>query len=282
MNYSVLMSVYAKVSPDELKTSVDSMLGQTVKPEQFVMVLDGELPESLMRLVRKFESENKDLFTIVPLKDNVGLAAALNAGMAVARNELVARMDSDDYSLPERCEKQLQYFKHDKDLALLGTDTAHFLGQIDNVLPMTKARPHSFEGIKKTLRRYSPFAHPSVMFKKSAVLACGGYDPILRRRQDYDLFSKMVNGYNYKAENIPEVLLLFRADEGFLIRNKNWDSCKSRIKVQRRIYKRGECTLGDYLYIVISMVATFILPVNVYKKLYSNKIKKLDSDGKNK
>ena len=274
--YSVLMSVYSKVKTEELKISIDSMLRQTVPPEQFVLVEDGPLPGFLDELIRDYDNSNAGLFTIVKLKENSGLAVALNEGLSVARNELVARMDSDDYSLPTRCEKQLKRFANDENLILIGTDTAHFIDQIDHRIPMTKTRPHDWEGIKKTLRRFSPFAHPSVMYKRSAVLACGGYDPILRRRQDYDLFSKMVNGYNYKAENIPEVLLLFRADRDFLLRNKNWDSCKSRIRVQRRIYKRKECSLYDYLYVVFSMIATFILPMSLYEKIYSRTIKNIN------
>lgn len=273
MHYSVLMSVYSKVKADELRTSINSMLEQTVRPEQFILVEDGPIPDSLVVLIKNYEDNNPGLFTVVKLRENSGLAVALNEGLAVARNELIARMDSDDYSLPTRCEKQLSYFVKDEDLALLGTDTAHFIGQIDNMIPMTKTRPYTCEGIKKTLRRFSPFAHPSVMFKKSSVLACGGYDPVLRRRQDYDLFSKMVNGFNYKAENVPEVLLLFRADEDFINRNKNWSSCKSRIKVQHRIFKRGECSFGDYMYIVCSMIATYILPTRIYEKLYTRTIK---------
>lgn len=270
------MSVYSKVKADELITSINSMLKQTAPPEQFVLVEDGPLPDILEKAINDYETTNPGLFTIVRLKVNSGLAVALNEGLSVARNELVARMDSDDYSLPTRCEKQLSVFEKDEELALLGTETAHFIGDIDHRVPLTKTRPHDWDGIKKTLRRFSPFAHPSVMYKKSAVLACGGYDPILRRRQDYDLFSKMVNGYNYKAENVPEVLLLFRADEDFLLRNKNWDSCKSRIKVQRRIFKRGECSILDYLYIVCSMVASFILPKGIYKKIYSRTIKSIN------
>lgn len=270
--YSVLMSVYSKVKSQELKTSIDSMLKQTVPPEQFVLVEDGPLPDILEAVIKEYYNLNPHLFTIVRLEVNSGLAVALNAGLAVARNELIARMDSDDFSLSTRCEKQLKRFEEDNELVLLGTDTAHFIGNVDNVIQMTKKRPHDCEGIRKVLRRFSPFAHPAVMYKKSAVLTCGGYDPILRRRQDYDLFSRMVNGFNFKAENIPEVLLLFRADEDFLARNKNWESCKSRIRVQRRIFKRKECTLSDYFYVVFSMIATFLLPMCIYKKMYSRTI----------
>ena len=107
------------------------------------------------------------------------------------------------------------------------------------------------------------------MYKKSAVLNCGGYDPELRRRQDYDLFSKMVNSYGYKAANLDEKPLYFRAEEGFVSRNKNRESCQSRIEIQKRIYKRGECSLIDYMYIWFAMKASFFLPTGLYEKIYA-------------
>lgn len=267
--YSVLMSAYAKVNPDELTLSINSMLNQTIKPDQFILIWDGPVGDELRNVVSKFDRDNPGVFTIVQLPENHGLAYALNRGIDVSRNELIARMDSDDYSDPTRCEKQLKAFEADPELALLGTCVHNFQGTIDNIIPLNKTRPLDNEGIKQKLRRFSPFAHPSIMYKKSAVLACGGYDPELRRRQDYDLFSKMVNSYGYKAANLEEKLLFFRAEDGFVSRNKNKESCRSRIDVQKRIYKRGECSIIDYMYIWCAMKASIYLPTGLYEKLYS-------------
>ena len=102
--YSVLMSVYKKDDPSFLKSSIDSMLKQTIKCEQFVIVEDGPLPEPLQKTIDNYKTKYKKLFTIVPLKENVGLGRALDEGLKHCRNELVARMDADDISKPERCE----------------------------------------------------------------------------------------------------------------------------------------------------------------------------------
>ncbi len=270
--YSVLMSVYKKVEPGEFRLSMDSMLNQTVKPEQIVIVLDGPILDELDKVIKDYLLQFNDIITIVPLKENKGLAVALNEGLKRCRNEYIARMDSDDYSKNTRCEKQLNCFERIPELVLVGTGVENFQGTIDNILPVKKTRPTQFEDIKRTLRRSSPFAHPSVMYKKSAVLACGGYDPELRRRQDYDLFSKMVNGYGYKAINIDEPLLLFRVENSYYSRNKNKESCKSRIKVQKRILKRKECSVLDYMYIWTAMHISMFLPNNMYAVL-TNTIK---------
>ena len=111
MNYSVLMSVYYKENPQYLKQAIDSMLNQTLKPEQFVIVEDGKLNNFLHKMVMLYKEKYSDLFTVIELKVNVGLGMALDIGLQHCRNELVARMDSDDISLPERCEKQVKLFE---------------------------------------------------------------------------------------------------------------------------------------------------------------------------
>lgn len=266
-NYSFLMSIYSNVTIEELHLSVSSMLEQSVKPEQIVIVCDGPISNELTNAIEAYKDTFPDLFTFVILDENHGLAYALNQGLKECRNELVARMDSDDYSRSSRCEKQIECFIHDPELVIVGTDVENFQGSIDNILPIKKQRPYLYPDIKKALRRSCPFAHPSIMYKKSKVLACGGYDPDLRRRQDYDLFSKMINGYGLKAINIHEPLLLFRVDDSYYKRNKSIDSCLSRIKVQHRIYCRKECSVMDLIYIIAVMLISMALPQKQYELL---------------
>lgn len=126
MNYSVLMSVYYKENPQYLKQAIDSMLNQTLKPEQFVIVEDGKLNDFLHKMVMLYKEKYSDLFTVIELKVNVGLGMALDIGLQHCRNELVARMDSDDISLPERCEKQVKLFESDENLVIVGSNIDEF------------------------------------------------------------------------------------------------------------------------------------------------------------
>ena len=98
--YSVLMSVYAKDKPEYIKIAIDSMLNQTIPPEQFVIVLDGKVPDTITAVVTEYENRYPQVFTVVVLAENGGLGHALNEGLRYCRNELVARMDADDISLP--------------------------------------------------------------------------------------------------------------------------------------------------------------------------------------
>lgn len=124
--YSVLMSVYYKEHGNYFKESIDSMLNQTLMPEQIVIVKDGELTGELNHIIANYEKQYQNIFTILQLETNMGLGVALNKGLKVCRNNLVARMDSDDIALPSRCEKQVDEFNSDSQLSLLGTNIFEF------------------------------------------------------------------------------------------------------------------------------------------------------------
>lgn len=266
--YSVLLTVYIKVKAEYLKLSIKSMLNQTVKPDQIVIVYDGPVTEDVNTVVLDYSHSNEGLFEIVKLPKNQGLAVALNAGLKICRNELIARMDSDDYSKPHRCETQLREFAQDKELALLGSNTQHFKDSPFEPDEKYSNQPLDLDSIKEKIRRNSAFSHPTVMFRKSAVLDCGGYDPILRRSQDHDLFSKMIYK-GYVCRNVKDALVLFRADEDCKLRNRNTESCKARIIIQKRLRSRNQCSLVDFLYVYIGVLAVKYMPRFLYIFLYS-------------
>ena len=181
--YSVLMAVYEKEKPIYLKESIESMLNQTVFPDQFVIVKDGMLTSELDAVINEFASRYEELFTIIELHENQGLANALNEGLKACRNELVARMDSDDFSKPKRCELILDEFIKDKDLAICGCNIEEFNVSTDNITGY-RIVPTLYEDILKFGRRRQPFNHPTVIYKKSIIQACDGYIQ-LRRKEDW-------------------------------------------------------------------------------------------------
>ena len=257
--YSVLMAVYGKDNPDYLVTAIESMLNQTVPPDEYIIVVDGPVTEELKVVISKYE-ESKELFTVIWLKENGGLGNALNIGLRASRNELVARMDADDISLPTRCEKELALFEKNEQLVLCGTHIDEFYDTPENVQTMRKV-PTDYESIRKYIRRRQPFNHPTVMFKKSEVIRCGGYGH-LKRKQDFDLFSRMINKGCY-ALNIDESLLKFRADQENYKRRKSRDYVKSSIYVGFLNFKRGYCSIIDLAYIICGQMALYIMPLKL-------------------
>lgn len=260
--YSVLMSVYIKDKCEYVKSAIDSMLNQTVKPEQYVIVEDGEIGGDIKELLSGYKKEYPDMFTIVKIKNNSGLANALNEGLKVCRNELVARMDADDISKPERCEQELNLFNEYENLDICGCNIDEFYSSPEKV-QSSRIVPYEYEEIKRFMKRRQAFNHPSVMYKKTKVIENGGY-PLLKRKEDFDLFSKMINNGCY-AMNINKSLYLYRADKGNYMRRKSLTNVKSSIYVYWRHLKRGGCSIIDFLIICGGEILFYMLPYQVMK-----------------
>lgn len=264
LRYSVLMSVYHKEKPEYLIEAIESMLKQTIPPEQFVIVEDGPLTDELNDVIDKYKNEEKELFTIIKLKENRGLGVALDEGINACRNELIARMDSDDISIPERCEKQLELFRNYEELDILSGTIAEFKYSIENVISLRKV-PDNMELIKKQMRRRSAFNHPAVMYKKSSVLKYGGYGSSARK-EDHDLFSRMIFG-GCKAHNLSEVILYYRLNIDNIRRRKSWKNVKSYIEIMWINLKRGYCDWKDFFWVVTAQFLYLILPIKLLEKI---------------
>lgn len=165
MEYSVLMSVYAKEKPEYFDEAIQSILNQTVMTNDFVIVCDGPLTEELNAVLCKHLSKYPEIIKPVRLSENIGTGAALNVGVAHCRNELIAKMDSDDISVPTRCERQLKEFAKDKELTVLGGNIIEFTDNTNNPISR-RLVPCDNNGIRRYARRRQPFNNMTVIYKK--------------------------------------------------------------------------------------------------------------------
>ena len=264
--YSVLMSLYKKEKPEYLRLALDSMLSQTVAPDEIVLVEDGPLTEELYEVLNEYPMLHR-----VKNATNLGLGLALNAGLKECRNELVARMDTDDCSKPERCEKQLARFAEKPYLAIVGSHIDEFVGDVSNVISQ-RIVPITSEEIYKFAKRRSAFNHPAIMYSKTAVLANGGYAD-LKRNQDVDLFGRM-QYMGYKAENIDEALLWFRSSDELAKRRKSWQNTWSYIATIRKFWKMGYSGFADYAVVAIAQTGMYLMPVKLQNFVYKKFLRK--------
>lgn len=271
VKYSVLMSIYRNENDAYLRASIQSMLIQTVKPDEIVIVKDGELTSELEHTLREYDNKYEGLFKYVELKENVGLGLALNAGLKICDNELIARMDTDDISLKDRCEKQLLAFEQNPELTIVGSNTDEFYDSPDNIVTSREV-PNTHEGIMKFSRRRSPFNHPTVMYRKNAVLASGGYSN-LRRNQDYDLFIRMLNTGSVGA-NIDESLLLFRANRDNDKRRKSWERVKLDIALRYSFWRKGYHDFSDFFVSCIGLLTLYLSPSALFSIISSKLLRK--------
>lgn len=269
--YSVLMSVYYKEKPEWLDYSIDSMLKQTIFPDEFVLVEDGPLTPELDSVVEKYVKKYPKLFNIVKIKKNGGLGPALKKGVEACSNEYIARMDSDDYSVPNRIEKQFEIFKKDPELGLVGTNVSEFINNIDNVV-CDVILPEKNNEIIKFSKKRNPFRHPSVMFKKSDVLKAGNYREYYLC-EDYDMWVRMIRS-GCKCYNIQEILVYMRISEDFYKRRGGIKYLKSINRFKKEQFKLGYFTRAEYLKSIIPHAVVCLMPNFMRDWIYRNLLRK--------
>ncbi len=189
MGFSVAISVYRNEKPENFDRALESITKlQTVKPSEIVLVVDGPIGEDLNDVVEKYEKAYP-FFKIIRLSENGGLGNALKLAVENASYDLIARMDSDDISLPTRFEEQISFFEQDASLDIVGGDISEFVGEEENVVAYRKV-PTTDSEIKEYMRTRCAFNHVTVMYKKSAVENAGGYLDLFWN-EDYYLWIRM-------------------------------------------------------------------------------------------
>ena len=152
-------------------------------------------------------------------------------------------------------------------MAILGSHIDEFIGNASNVISQRRV-PISSDAIYEYAKRRSAFNHPVVMYRKSAVLAVGGYSD-LKRNQDVDLFGRMLYA-GYKAENIDESLLWFRTSDELTARRKSWENTKSYISTIKKFWEMGYSSFLDYIIVAFAQTIMFIMPKTIQNWIYKH------------
>lgn len=256
-DFSVLIPVYRNDSLEPFQAAIRSIYKvQTCKPSQIVISIDGPLPRKLNEYVLHLEKE--PIITCVWSDVNNGLGIALNKGLEQCRYDIVARMDSDDVAHPTRFEKQLKLIESND---LISSNLAEFSESIDKVESIRKAMTKESISQKYWLR--NPFNHPSVMFRKSAVLSVGGYIhmPFF---EDWYLWIRVI-AQGARCDNINEPLVYFRSDSRQLNRRRGLTYLKHEIHFVRTL-KRQKYILSNQLYTRVAISIIFrLLPMRLFK-----------------
>ena len=244
-SFSVCMSIYKNDKPVDVIIALDSIIHQSVPPTEIVLIVDGPVPEALEVVLNDFEGRYADLFHIIRLPQNGGLGNALRLAVDHAKYELIARMDSDDISMPGRFEKQLACFKQDPQLSIVGGAISEFINHPDNVVGL-RICPQTDVEIREYMKARCGYNHMTVMFRKSEVLRVGSYQDWFWN-EDYYLWIRMLLG-GCKFANLPDVLVNVRVGRDMYARRGGWKYFKSEAKLQHYMWKNGVIGLGRYIY----------------------------------
>ncbi|MBR4234811.1 MAG: LicD family protein [Clostridia bacterium] len=264
--YSVLMSVYAGEKAANLSISLESMLTQTLPPDEIILVKDGPLTQALEDVISQKMQAYPGVIKPLALEKNVGLGEALARGLNACANEYVARMDSDDISYPERMEKQLEYLRQHPDTDIISAAVKEFEGDTDNIVSERRV-PETHEEIARFAKTRSPFNHVAVVFKKSCVLKAGSYRGGLVRVEDHDLWMRMLR-CGARCANISEPLVYVRCGDDMLTRRHGLENAKALRRFYREMYELGEITYAHYLLDVICACGLQLMPKRLHKLAY--------------
>lgn len=269
--YSILMSVYYNENPIWFDNSINSMFEQTLRPKEFILVEDGKLTEELDEVVNKYLKEFPEIFKVVKLERNVGLGIALKIGIEECSCEYIARMDSDDYSVPNRIEKEFEVFEKDNNIGMVGSNVAEFIDNIENII-CNVALPENYDDIIKFSKKRNPFRHPSIMFKKSEVLKAGNYREYYLC-EDYDMWLRMLRN-NCKCYNIQENLVFMRISKDFYKRRGGIKYLKSINKLKKEQMSVGYFSKIEYLKSIIPHAIVCLMPNFMRNFIYKKMLRK--------
>lgn len=259
------MSLYDKERPEFLRQSLDSVFGQTLRTHEVVLVEDGPITDELGFVVEEYSKRYPEL-KIVPLAVNGGLGHALNEGLKHCSHDLVARMDTDDVAQPDRFQKQVNFMKSHPDIDICGCWLQEFEGELSNKISVKKV-PSSHNEITAYMKSRNPLNHPSVIFRKKAVIDAGGYAsfPLF---EDYYLWARMmVNGC--KFANIPECLVNFRVSPDMYKRRGGIRYAKDSAKFQWTLHKLGITSPLAAIKASVIRGSVYILPNFIRAFIYS-------------
>lgn len=243
VNYSVLMSVYYKEHPDYLQQSMQSIYDQTVPTDDFVLVCDGPLTPELDAVIADMQQQFGPRLNVCRLLKNGGLGKALNFGIGQCKNDLVARMDSDDVSRPDRCERLLAVFQDHPEYSLVSGIVEEFSDTITNV-SIRRIVPEHQNDIIAFAKKRNPFNHPCIMYKKSDVEAAGGYQDFYLL-EDYYLWIRMLQ-QGFIGYNLQEPLLWMRAGSDMYKRRGGWKYVQSQRNLFKYMAQTGFITRNQY------------------------------------
>ena len=260
---SLLMSLYWRESPTNLSAALDSVVGSVRQPEDVIMVVDGPIGAELQAVLDRFA----DLLPlrVVCLERNVGLAQALNVGLQHCNGTYVARFDTDDLMLPPRLALQVEYLDSHRLVSAVGSQVEEFDHETGAVIGERRVPCEQAE-IARFARIRNPMNHPSVMFRRTDVIAIGGY-PAVPHAEDYALWLRLLAA-GHQLANLPQVLVRMRSGLEQMGRRRGFSYIVAEFRLLAEMRRLGFVSLVGSLRFVLLRLPLRLLPAPALQRVY--------------
>ena len=264
MKISVLMPIYEKEKEEYFEQAMKSIVNQTLKPDEVVIIEDGKITTSLECVIEKYKKEFPNLIKIIKVKEKSTLGKALAIGINNCKNEYVARMDADDICINTRFEEQAKILSKHPEIDILGGFIAEYDEKMEKQIGIRKV-PIGIENIKKFTKWQCPFNHSTVILKKSTILKIGNYKDI--SIEDYELWARMlVNKCN--MENCDKILVKYRTSKDMYKRRSGKKRIKDITKIEKILLSYGIINKVEFIINICLRVIYVILPVKIKEMIY--------------
>lgn len=258
LNFTVVVPIHSKTTIKNFSKCLKSIFFSTVIPKEILICVDGPISKSLKKFLNNCKNKN---IKLIILKKNVGLGKLLSIAIPKCRFNLIARLDSDEYTNSKRFEIQYNLLSKKKKLVLVGGYSRE-IGKQNIIL---KKVPINLAEIINFSKYRNPFNHSTVMFRKKAVLAVGGYkhQPYF---EDYLLWIKLINKKNFML-NVPKVFSSSNIDIDFYKRRKGTEYFKHFLNFNNKALKMNHINLNTFIINIIIRLSVF-LPLIIVRLMY--------------
>jgi len=258
MKLAVIMATHNNAK--RLPLAIKSILNQSFKQFKFIIVDDASIDET-SQILRKIKDKRVKLITN---QKHLGLTKSLNKALKQTKARYIARMDADDFSLPQRFKTQLDFLDKHPKIALLGTAAILINHQGKKI--GTKHHPSDSTKLRQKILQYCPFIHPTWMIRRSVLIKVGSYNPDFEYSQDYELALRIMA--KYQTANLNQALIKYRVNTTSAIsianlKKQEWLAIKARfLALTKYHYPKTES------WKLVKPLISFLIPASIKLLIY--------------
>lgn len=266
IKFSVLIPVHKNENEQYFKEALESIINQTRKPSEIVIVEDGKLTDELEKVISDIININSNIkIKVIKLKENIGVGGALRKGIKSCSYPYIARLDSDDIAVKNRFELQMNYLEDNPEVDILSGYIKEFLNDSKEKTYIRKV-PITDEEIKKYIKYRSPLNHSAVIYKKESILKIGNYND-LRVMEDYDLWIRATNK-GLKMHNLPQVILNVRVNKSTYKKRGGIKYLKNIIQIENTLLQNNIINNKEKIKNICTRSIVAMTPWWVRKQIY--------------
>ena len=271
VKFSVLMPIYIHEKDDELRLAIDSVINQTLMPNEIIIIADKDIPQNTKMILDEYKSKYPDIFNPVILKESASLGQSRAIGVEMAKYDIIANMDADDIARKDRFQIQINFMKNNPEIDVVGSWITEFEGTPDNIYAIREL-PQNLKDIINFCKFRSPINNMTIMYKKKSLIEAGNYSS-LQGMEDFELWGRMlVKGY--KLANIPECLVNVRAGRNLINRRKGFKVLNYELAVFKRFYNYGFISKYEYCKAISLKFLLRMIPNWLRGFIYNNFLRK--------